>query len=431
MRISKPVSPDLGSGSSRGLPPPVRTPPKSSAIDFARASVFACILTYHAASAGAQPPPEKIYFASEVRGDGTIVVEVYTRGASKQIPSPAVEPWAEIVGDYSPLKSTYWGWEPDWQSELLSKGLAKLKRLEGAPPSYVEAQKTAQANGKGLWATSKPPLWTSSKPPTTSPPTSDPPKRSIDWKRIKKFVAFWGGLGTLIASVLALIAWLVRRLRRRRLHLVILGPPATGKTWLWTRLVNPEVTRGELLKIKQTTSRDALKSPVPETWGHYLVTPVYVDVPGGQPGTHLTELLSRKLFSRSKHIWVVVLATTADSSIKRISPEARKLDQDFISEQRGYINLPLAVLSARGVPKPSMVIVVITKYDLFSEKTWTPDTSDSSVAVLDTAFSLHVGRLREECKRRGVPFALEYSSALEGWRTDALLRHIKKALFAG
>jgi hypothetical protein len=118
------------------------------------------------------------------------------------------------------------------------------------------------------------------------------------------------------------------------------------------------------------------------------------------------------------------LATTA-RAVTRSSSREEKIDELFIQQQLGYLNLPIGMLLADRVPKPQMVIIAISKSDLFSEK----DARDAE-ATIGGIFRMHIASVQKACAGRKIPSRVVYCSALEGWNTDVVLRCIESSVFA-
>jgi hypothetical protein len=366
---------------------------------------------------------ERLFYVDSISSDGHAVLYEYDYLSQRKVPLSNVEVWAEKVDAQDPMKTIYWA-EPDVTLELLRSGYARLKEPEKAPLKYQEAELDAKAGGRGLW----------DKNDQDSKGKEEAEEDGIDWSRVKatmlQFILLYGGLGAVIAALLGIWGFTLRLLRRRRMPLLFLGLHAVGKTWLWTRIRKPEISHEELNEITRTDATMYDKLTAPEPLGRYELMPIYIDTPGGQPGMQTTEMLKKYWFVRQKSVWMIILSTTPLSEVTRASRDEDKVDREYISEQLGYLALPLGMLAARKTPKPAVIVVVISKFDLFCE--FDPSSPDAQQAKdrLRGLFSRHVARMEEECSRVGVKFKVEFCSALRGWRTEILSRHIKDALFS-
>lgn len=384
----------------------------------------ALLLFFALQLAGASPSltttqlPAKLFWLERQQPSGVLVVHEYTLEAQPRLTTlNNVRLWSGI-DQTDPLDGFYSRSEPDWTLEFLERGLAQLEDYSSAPTSHRAAQQAAREARLGIWASD-----------VAAGPA--PPERVLDWNRIREWVVLYGGLGAVIVALIAIFRLVRRVIRRRRVYLIFLGPQSTGKTWLWTRIINPKVSRQTLEQIKQSPRRDLLKGPRPEVMGRYEVRPIYIDLPGGKPGEHLMELLTNKRLRPRKHVWIITLSTTPRQDVTKDSSETDKVDRDYISEQRGYIALPLAVLQARKIRRPAMVIVAITKFDLFADREPNDPSSEPARIFLAQLFAEHIKRIKNECAGRKVPYALEFCSALVGWSVPDLSHDIRDALFPG
>jgi hypothetical protein len=164
--------------------------------------------------------------------------------------------------------------------------------------------------------------------------------------------------------------------------------------------------------------------------GRFEVRPVYVAEPGGMAEKHLGELLVSRWRRPSKHVWIVAFSTTPDRSVTRVESLQTELDHEFIGEQLGYLNLPLAVLGLPRRRRPALVIATIAKFDLYSEHEPNSRQAANQRAALEHVFGRHVSRLKDACDAKRVPFKLEITSAARGWRVESMSRHIKETLYS-
>lgn len=380
--------------------------------------------------------PEAVYWVELIDKDGTVVVQRFGLPVTTRVATPALDYGPNFAGVTEPLGSVWWS-DQDWSEKVLRKGLAKLRDPSTASPTLREAEESAKVSRLGVWASLPP------KEPPVEPAKVDPapvelgpveparadPAPPDRWREFIEFIKLWGGIGSILASLAALIAFLARLMRRTRVFLLFLGPQAVGKTWLWSRLVNPEITKTELARMGVSKLRDRYRQKTSEPFGKHELRPVYETVPGGQPGTHFDELLKRRWLVRTKSIWVVILAPTRDNSVTRADVDDRKIDTVYVAEQLGYLAVPIGALASSRSPKPAMVLAVVTKFDLFSDYDVSHAASEKGRELLASVFADHVARLKEACAKRSIPFQAEFCSALEGWRTEAMLRHIKRSLF--
>ena len=227
------------------------------------------------------------------------------------------------------MKEIYWA-QPDVALELLRNGYARLKEQSSAPLAYQEAELDARAAGKGLWESK------ASPPELINSGDSNWP----DWPELKisilRWIDLYGGISAVIGAIIATISIIIRFTRRRRMPLLFLGPQGVGKSWLWSRIRNPDIDEDALRKIPRTDSTKRPKNVNTEPMGPYVVTPIYIDTPGGQPGAQTTELLRKSRLVRQKVVWIITLSTTQEA-VTHKSSEAEKIDNEYIYEQLGYL----------------------------------------------------------------------------------------------
>lgn len=370
--------------------------------------------------------PQMRIFPNRITPDGKLEVFVYDKGVKKYIDVSDLDVTDNVKSSPNTLRNSLHWWigiEPDFKEELLKNGYAKLRDFDGALSVLKDAQKSAQEQGIGIWKK------TSADPsPKPSIPNDQQPENT-DWKAlILGGLSFWGGMGTAIGSVVGLAAWIIRKKQQKRIYLFFFGLPSTGKTWISTRLAFPDIARSELLKKKERT-RNVSRTSVPtvQVYGRYELHHENIDIPGGSPGEQLQHMLRKRvkgIFARQ--IWIITISTTQNSLVNYHSPDADKIDSKFVDHQLGYLNLPIAALQTIQRFKPELIVLLVTKMDIFFEH---ETQSPSGDGILDQIFQQHVAALRSECSRGKIPFIYEKCSALEGWRIDSLRRQIHQAIF--
>jgi hypothetical protein len=144
----------------------------------------------------------------------------------------------------------------------------------------------------------------------------------------------------------------------------------------------------------------------------------------------MDEFLRRRWLVRTRVIWVITLTPTKSKAASLADPPDSKIDPLYISEQLGYLALPIGAITSKRIREPAMVLAVVTKFDLFADRDGVDPVSSDARRFLEHTFEKHLARLKAACERRSVPFQVEYCSALEGWRVESLMRHVKRALFS-
>jgi hypothetical protein len=324
--------------------------------------------------------------------------------------------WRKKLGVRDPTNIIYFS-RPNLKTVLLKEGLATLKDPASASADDRTAQLMAKLGKKGLWAEiSLVPLRRAAPPKEKT--------KAIGVEEIKSAIALWGGIAAVIATLIGIGRLVYKLTRRRKVPLLFLGVRGVGKTWLWSRMINPDISVEELNKIETSNEVRIRRASKPEPMGRYEVTPKYIDTPGGMPGQQVTELMGRK------RVWIIILSPNSNKAVTIESREDLKVNSQYVAEQFGYLSLPLGLMASPKAKKPTLVILAISKVDLFSTVDPSRREFEEAKKKLSRIFSRHIAAIKDECDRRGIPHQVEYCSALLGWRTESVLRHVKGALFA-
>lgn len=389
----------------------------------------------------------KIYWVESITSDGKLVLREYSVTTTHILEFPELEIWSNSLGKKDPF-SMYMGTIPDFKLKLLQSGIARLRDESSAPSQYADAQKFAKTHGYGMWPKTGPsprltatatPAAIASQPPAPSPTAQASPYDLIgeitswNWDRIFRIFLIVLGLIGIAPLVKLFLLWR----RRYQVPLIFVGLRSTGKSWLWNRISDPQITEDELDKIPPTEAIIKKKSLGKKPMGKYEIIPVYYDVAGGEAGQQATTLLEynrrfwrlRRLLIPKKSVWLLMLATTQDKTVTINSPFDKKVEQPFISEQLGHLYLPLGVLSSKVTPKPNMVITCIGKFDLFAAANPNDTTARDAKNQLEEIFRSHLSRVRQECQAMSVPTEVVYCSAKKAWGNENILRLIEKALY--
>jgi hypothetical protein len=321
-------------------------------------------------------------------------------------------------------------YQPDWKYELLRRGVVRLSNPSFAFSTYRSAEQEAKTKKLGIWKGQT----NHTLPPSPATRLRSPNRlealnkllAGLSWRRIQDGIAQWGGVSACIAAVFWIISQAIRISRRVEVSLILLGPKSAGKSWLWARLDNSEISVADLGKLGPTPSvKKSSKQVRPKLLGRFEVHPYYVDVPGGEPGRHFEEMTRKRLLKRNKTIFLLTLSTTP-----AVGKDPDNHDLAYISEQLGYTALPLGLITAGKTKKPSMCIIVITKFDLYSDREPKHSSSANAVKSLKETFKPHIARLEEACKSAGIPFDVLFCSAREGWGVDSIYNRLEKGLFS-
>lgn len=320
---------------------------------------------------------------------------------------------------------------PDFKLILLEKGYATLKTQKKHSAIYSKAQEDAEKAHVGIW---KLPTLPSQKPTPESASNSN----NFNWSQ------FFGWLIGIIFTVVslfggsALIEYFNRWKRRNRVSLILVGRPATGKSWLWSRLIDPTISDAEQLRIMRNPQTKKKISCQAKLMGPYEITPVYTDVPGGDPGQQVDAFFQGKKVNNgldrflkpNKSVWIIMLSTTPDEQVTFSSNDNLKIDRSYIDQQLGHLDLPIGIIKSNDTPSPCMVILCMSKFDLFSSTPPNIDqNSKNAQSMLSNTFGKHIEAIKDTCKGKGIPFEIIFCSASkENWGAEKILGYVERAL---
>lgn len=297
------------------------------------------------------------------------------------------------------------------RERLLREGCAILE-ADDAPASEVEAEAEGRAEERGHW----------------SPALGARIERTIN--SVGRWLSAHSELLLAILGV-PLLGWLAQQLYRhwlsRRVHIVISGVSAVGKSGLWEAWQRGKTNPGHSSpSVRVADSGDKLR-PVPH--GRYTLVPKVVDTPGSQPGSISDQL--RRAPWRSKRMLVIVLAPSV-----AFSREDGAWDELFVAEQKGYLNLPRSLLQkqrpvvervARS-ERVDFVVMFMTKFDLLSAVPASDSTAGAAVREVEQHFGEHREMIEEACRSGKVAFRWLVGSAAYGWSIQELREAVAEVI---
>lgn len=373
-------------------------------------------------------------------------VAIYRLDSRRTISFDEIELWDKIPPSEHPLRFFYNG-DVDYRVIFLQEGFAKLRPGVDVPAELVAAEARAKRSQVGLWAPPPAPVPKPSPQPEVATPTSpDPPptpeRKPSWWTLAWSWLSGERGKGILVQivrSIVVLISFfgayefvgiLIRWRRRFRVDVIFFGQISVGKTWLWLRTLHPGVSSSTLtsqLPSKMSSKKKLHRMPM----GDYTMRPVFTDMPGSRPGAQLTQLVDRRrlwwlqnaIFPQ-KRVWVISLASTIDNGVTRSHPFEERVRKEHLDRQYGSLVLYEAALREPKTHKPAMVIICITKADLFADDEGDLKAGRRAHSEVLDVFSDSIRRLESVCKEEHVPVTTITTSALFGWGcqnfTDAL-----------
>lgn len=351
--------------------------------------------------------------------NGKIYYEKYNFSAQQVIDIADMELWDKAAGDEAVVNTFYYD-SKDFRLLLLEEGFAKLNNTANARPTEVEAQTTATNLKKGMWS-------------EISTPSQLPKQQEggINWFNVIDFA--WKGV--LILASFGIVGAISKKAYKnfyiqRRVRLLIIGEPSSGKTALLYSMVDPHISKKDLLNTqtsKATTKKKGLKH-IPR--GKFEIIPEVTDVPGAAFATAWDEMAESQ-----HHVLLIVLSPykgnglQADDYVDSLDV-ANDIDQKYIDIQIGYVQAYVeGGVGSRIAKKPKLVVMFISKFDLFCK---TPPYDSASRHVnqkIIEIFKDHINSAQTAAKKAGVPFELVIGSAVEKWGTEQILNLTAKTLY--
>ena len=352
---------------------------------------------------------------------GHLVYGAYGRTQTVRVDISELIVPKENVASQDPLNASYPA-PQDFKYLLLQRGLAELRTPETASQLYRDAQERAKRERKGLWlgrlGTLAAPDTQSSSSGDTSPKLPDP--------LIGILLQGYGLASSHLLATITLLStlgftgylasWVFENRNKRKVRLLILGEASAGKSAVCYRLFRPSATPNDILKMKPTRLKDELANRQFIQFGPLQIYPTYVDVPGPEYGIILDEFLS----SKRPGIVLYVLATTMGE------PTPSPVDADFINVQFGVLKAQLeSVLKSNKVRKPSLIVLFINKFDLFSALSPEDANSSDERTKVIGLFKRHIENINLAAGH--VPVKIVVGSALRNWNFTAVKEHIAES----
>lgn len=310
----------------------------------------------------------------------------------------------------------------DFRILLLVKGYAKLKNEAKAESSELEAQNKARAKKIGVWRVQK-----KIQPPSKTKSTDS---KGINWNKLFGFlwnlVIVLGGFG--------ILGWLAKKAYKkvyiqRKFKLLIIGEPSTGKTALLYNLVDPNVSRDTILQLTESKaiSRKQRNKVIPK--GKFEIIPELADVPGSAFASVWDSLLGTY-----NHALVMVVSPyrlngVMDGTIKDQNIDS-KVDQKYVDIQLGYVQAYIeGGIGAKSTKKPKVVIMFISKFDLYSKLHPGDSASQKAVQKIFDIFDEHIKSAKSAAKKAGIRFETIIGSSVEKWNTERVLAIVTDQLY--
>lgn len=404
-----------------------------------------------------QDSPKQTIKVSKIENN-QVVLDVYHLNNSQSIDISDLilsEKYVKGTNLPSELKTT-WQNVPDVKLILLEKGYAQLKNFEGAEEKYKTAQTKAQKNNYGIWyqptpspsptqtvlsnsSSSQPlvevsPLSQNSTPVSNSTSPTKPDTPEEPWLIVLIITTIWNwiyvnwfyvlnlGIVGLLVTVFYPIAQ--AKWRERKIKLIIWGESFSGKTALFLRIADEDLSKEEILKLSPTTAVERYPMTRPVSHGKLDIYLRLMDIPGTDYSTIWDEFL-RNRFTRTPAL-LVVLAPT----INKTKGQGTVVDKEYIKLQLGLLKGALVGgVGAKKTRKPKVVIFFLNKFDLFSDHHPKTREGEPYKKEFQKIFEEHINECLKSLDSAKIPRAFVIGSALENWNCDQIVKNIKNNIY--
>lgn len=397
---------------------------------FSKLILLGIFITTSVFALGSDPPEHKIAVVSVTNDQLTYVVYDINSKQTLDLSDLILSEQITKSGTIPSQLNFNWSELPDFKLLLLQAGLAKLKNPEISDEKYRNAQEKAQAENKGIW--SKPP----SPQPQSPSPIQTPNNGPTFWEgvgqsltSIGNFLWNWINLLAPIGIIGVLLTFLStyfykRFYIQRRIRLMFLGEPSSGKTALYCRILDPKIDKQKVLELTPTEAFKFYKMKKHISHGRFEIYPQLKDISGSAFSTVWDEFTG-SYFTRS-HALVVVLSTT-----KMNSKDTNIVtDEKYLYMQLGYIQAFIeGAMGARKTNKPKVVILFLNKFDLYAAY---PPTDSAVIETRDMfrkLFEEHIRSAELALKKANIPCHIILGSALENWNCELIVEIIGKELY--
>jgi len=238
------------------------------------------------------------------------------------------------------------------------------------------------------------------------------------------------GLASIFANkIISLFTRLYHRIRfERRIRLLFIGLSSTGKSAIKTRLVNPDISREEILNPSENRPTSELRTDRRNECVRadgFMIFPECRDVPGSEYSAVWDELAKTARWRYHTGL-VVPLSLTGSDRLNT----SRTWDENYIESQLVYIQFVAGFLKSHIYPKPKIVIIFLAKFDLLSERSPNDKSSQGEKANLEERFRAHIDIIRDACVKNDIPFETIVGSAAANWNVEQIVKVVGRRLYA-
>lgn len=373
------------------------------------------------ASARWSQPPSANLIDIRVKDDNTLTLDIYAQSDSHDLALDNLEMGDSAIRSHIEDTIFFASDDATLRISLLRSGYVELIDPDLASETEQAAQENAREALRGLWG--------SPAPDRQNLPAESP--RDVIGDRMGQLVKFVKDRAAALGGLLfagGFVVWAcqaaVQKRHERKVEALVIGLPAVGKSAFVEAWRDNSVSPGDMLGLAPTIVKSTATHGRPIVAGRYELYPTVTDTPGSKPGVALDLMLRRRRRPFRKHILVLVLSPTT-------SFHGTAFDEKFIRIQEGFVSSFVeALLTAKKVRKPALLLVYVSKFDLYSHAAPRDSSSRATLATITDAFKPHLGALRQTCERERIPFREVYGSSVKRWGFAEVGEEIKVALYS-
>lgn len=243
--------------------------------------------------------------------------------------------------------------EPDWELELVKKGIARVGEGAFASDYLFKAEAKARANREGRWSnayvrtTPVPAAEVAEARKSFRRPSLLPPRTkyvailtslaaalvgsaayAMGGKPLLFSFIFASGIGGIAAVVNIWLRWRLNRY----VDLVMIGSPGSGKTWLLHRLAYPEAQEESFYKLPPSDGTEFFSPEQSFPIGAKEIFPTFVADPGGKPQMQARSMYEHKglrawlaRLRSERRVWMIVIAPGRGGQVDMRDTAPRKV----------------------------------------------------------------------------------------------------------
>ena len=374
-------------------------------------------VTLHSNTSNANPSDQWLYISAV--GDDYILYLSYRKEPEKKEIIDDLILSKEIIGKSNPTEKVYVDIY-NLKIDLLENGLAKLRNND-APSDMKNAQQKAISAGKGIWAKPKPISDITQNHTAPETPRESTTKEWIAqilnnvWDILLEwFVLLWKWIfGLASIGLTGLVAQYIYKkvFLERKLRLLIIGEPSSGKTAIFSRILDPDVERQKILDLAPTQALRRVYRNAFCRIGRYVIHPYLSDVPGSAFATVWDQFIKTR-----KQAILLVLAPS------KLNVCSDGFDEKYIYTQLGYVQSYLeGGIGSKVIKKPKVIIIFLNKFDLISSLNPEDSTAANIKKKYLEIFSEHIQSADVAAKKASIPIHIIVGSALENWNCNRIL----------